>query len=109
MLPEPLTVAARTVDPYLHLDNRGMVLFDGNRCVQFPGGTLGWVAETIQILVDEKRATRRQGDHVFGGFVSEDGTVATIYAGPHDDLATLQVDVSALSELYKHLRPGAAG
>jgi hypothetical protein len=104
MLVQPLTISARTVDPYVHVDNRGLVIFDGLRCVMFPGATLGWVAETIQILTDEKRATRRQGDHILGGFVAEDGATATLYGGRTDDLATLQLDLESLSQLHAQLR-----
>jgi hypothetical protein len=104
MLVEPFTATAQPVEPYLHVDNRGMVVSDGRRCVAFPVATLGWIAETIQLLVEEKRATRRQGDLILGGFVSEDGTTATIYAGPAHDMATLRVSVSSLGELYAQIR-----
>jgi hypothetical protein len=99
----PLTIRGQVVDPYLHLDNRGLVVFDSRLCVMFPAATLPWVAETIQIIRDEKRATRRQGPHVFGGFVHDDGVNATIYAGLTDNLATLQVEVAALGDLCGRL------
>lgn len=101
---KPLTLGARAADPYLHLDNRGLVVFDGYRCLMFPANTLPWVRETLELLLDEKRATRRQGDHYLGGFVAEDGSAATVYAGPVDDLATLRIDVDALTELRDKLR-----
>ena len=101
---EPLTVPARTPAPYLHLDNRGFVIFDGNSCVIFAGNTLGWVRETIELLVEEKRATRHRGDHFFGGMVSEDGQTATLFGGPADALATVDVSVDALGAVMDRLR-----
>lgn len=101
---KPLTVEGRTVSPYMHLDNRGLVVFDGSRCVMLSANTLPWVRETIELVLDEKRATRRQGDHYLGGFLAEDGRSATIFAGPADDLATLRVDVDALAALRDQLR-----
>lgn len=101
---EPLTVPARSPQPYLHLDNRGFVMFDGGRCVIFAGNTLGWVRETIELLLEEKRATRHRGDHFLGGMVSDDGQTVTLYGGPADALATLDVDVGALGAVRDQLR-----
>ena len=96
---KPITIPARPAEPYLHADNRGFAIFDGRRCVMLPATTLPWVAETIEILVSEKRATRHRGDLNLGGFVGDDGQTATLYAGPADDMATLQVDVESLEAL----------
>jgi hypothetical protein len=103
---EPLTVSARTPQPYLHLDNRGFVMFDGTNCVIFAGNTLGWVRETIELLLEERRATRHRGDHFFGGSLSEDGQTATLYGGPADALATVDVSVDALGSMRDRLRGG---
>ena len=103
---EPLTVPARTPQPYLHLDNRGFVMFDGQNCVVFAGNTLPWVRETIELLLDERRATRHRGDHYFGGMVSDDGQTVTLYGGPADALATVDVGVDALSSVRDRLRGG---
>lgn len=103
---EPLTVPARSPKPYLHLDNRGFVMFDGAHCVIFAGAMLGWVRETFDLLVEEKRATRHRGDHYLGGMVSEDGQTVTLYGGPADDLATVDVDVEALRAVREQLRGG---
>jgi hypothetical protein len=99
----PLTVTALPVEPYLHLDNRGLVIFDGRRGVLLAAATLPWVAETFEIILNERRATRTHRDHILGGFLSDDD-VATIYGGPTDDLATLRLDKSALAELVTRLR-----
>ena len=98
-----ITIAGRGVGPYLHADNRGLVIFDGGRCVLVPATMLPWVAETIGILLDEKRATRHRGDVNFGGFVADDGASVTLYAGPAADMATLQVPVEALASLRDQL------
>lgn len=100
----PVTIAGEAVGPYLHLDNRGLVVFDGRRCVMFAAPDLPWVAETLDILREEKRATRRHGPHALGGHLSEDGAHATLYAGPADDLATLRIPADALGVLVERLR-----
>ena len=102
----PITVPGRSPKPYLHLDNRGFVMFDGGRCVIFAGNTLAWVRETIDLLLEEKRATRHRGDHYLGGMVSEDGQTVTLYGGPGDDMATLEVDVDALRAVRGELGGG---
>lgn len=101
---KPLDLSVRPVDPYLHLDNRGFVVFDGRRAVLIAGPAMIFAAETIKVLLEEKRATRRQGDTVFGGFIAEDGRTATIFAGPAEDLATFQTDTEALTLLVGRLR-----
>jgi hypothetical protein len=98
----PLHVAAKTVDPYLHLDNRGLIVYDGFQGVLFPSAMLGWVRETVKLLAEEKRATRRQGDHVLGGMVTDDGT-AVLYGGQEDALISVKTDVSALGQIYEAL------
>ena len=104
MLSEPLTVPGRTVEPYLHIDNRGLVVFDGRRGVIFPGALLGWVRETIELLLDEKRATRHRGEQFLGGWVDEGGGVVTVYAGPADALVSLELPVDTLTALRERLR-----
>lgn len=104
MLAEPLTVTGREVGPYLHVDNRGLVVFDGRRGVILPGALLGWARETIELLLDERRATRHRGDQYLGGWVNDDGTAVTLYAGPADDLVSLELSVDALSALRDGLR-----
>ena len=102
----PLTIPGRPADPYVHLDNRGLVVFDGRRCVSFPENTLGWVRETLDLLIEEKRATRHRGDTFLGGFVSEDGQTVTLYGGPVGDMATLDVSADAIGQLRTRLHGG---
>jgi hypothetical protein len=103
MLSEPLTVPGRAVDPYLHLDNRGLILFDGRRGVLLGGAVLGWVRETIELLIDEQRATRHRGDQFLGGWISDDGATATLYAGPPTDLVSLELPVDTLRAVLGRL------
>ena len=103
MLAEPFTVPGRPTEPYLHADNRGLVMWDGWRGVVFAGASLGWVRETIQLLLDEKRATRHRGEHYLGGWVSEDGETVTLYGGPPEDLVSLTVSAEALTALRQRL------
>src|SRR5687767_5983013 len=96
----PLHVAAKTVDPYLHLDNRGLIIYDGFQGVFFPSAMLGWVRETAKLLAEEKRATRRQGDHVLGGMVADDGS-GVLYRGHAHGLITVKTDGSPLRQPYE--------
>ena len=54
-----LTVQARVPNPYVHVDNRGLILCNGPRCVCVPGAQLRTVAETFEIIADEKREIGR--------------------------------------------------
>jgi hypothetical protein len=92
-----LTVAARMPEPYVHLDNRGLVVSNGERCVMVPSGQFRWAAETLAVIGAEGRATRHQGDHVLGGFAAGDEVV--LFAGTTDDLVTVTLQHAALEEL----------
>ena len=84
-----MTVQARMPNPYLHVDNRGLILCNGPRCVCVPQSQLRTCAETFEIIATEKRATRTQGQHLIGGYV--DGGYVVIYAGTLDDLVSVTV------------------
>ncbi|HEX8101894.1 MAG TPA: hypothetical protein VF533_04740 [Solirubrobacteraceae bacterium] len=99
----PLTVRAAPAEPYIHLDNRGLVLHDGRAATIFLGPTLPWVAQTLEVLLDERRATRHQHQHVLGGFIAEGGA-ATLFAGAPDRLVTLRTDEPTLAEVVRRLR-----
>jgi hypothetical protein len=92
-----VTVGARTPEPYVHLDNRGLVLCNGPRCVCIPGSQLRTVAETFEIIADEQRATRTSGPHLVGGYVV--GDHVTLYAGIADDLASVTLSRIDFDEL----------
>jgi hypothetical protein len=100
---EPMTVAGRSPEPYLHLDNRGLVLFDGAKCVMFAGAMLGWVRETFDLLLDEKRATRHRGDLYLGGMVDDESQTVTLYGGPAEGMATLELGVDTLGAVRDRL------
>ena len=92
-----VTVTARIPEPYVHLDNRGLILCNGPRCVCVPGSQLRTVAETFEIIADEHRATRTSGPHLVGGYV--DGDKVTLYAGTTDDLASVTLTRLDFDEL----------
>ena len=82
-------------------------MFDGGRCVIFDGSTLGWVRETLDLLVEERRAThhhrgplpRRHGHRM------EDRDALRRLA---DAMATVDVDIEALGAVREQLRGGRA-
>lgn len=94
-----LTLSAQTPRPYVHLDNRALVMHDGRRAVAFGNATYKWLAETVALLVEEQRATRQQGSRIFGGFIRADGT-ATLFGGTMDDIVTCDVAFGDLRSLH---------
>jgi len=94
-----ISVPARLPAPYVHADNRGMVMCNGPRCVCIPGSQLRTFAETFTLIADEGRATRSQGDHVAGGYVVGDDVI--LYAGTQDDLVSVTVTAADFNELRK--------
>ncbi|MEY2534409.1 MAG: hypothetical protein QOF29_2319 [bacterium] len=97
-----LTIAAHRPEPYVHLDNRGLVICNGLRCVLIPAANLRWTAETFDLIADERRATRAQGNHVVGGFVTDDGIV--LFAGTREDIVSVGVSRSGFEELRRSIR-----
>jgi hypothetical protein len=78
--PLSATFAASSSEPFVHIDERAVVFYDGTAAVQFERARRRWVHETLGILLDEGRATRTHGVHTLGGFLGDDGGSATIYA-----------------------------
>ena len=78
----PLHVTTTVPEPYVHVDNRALILHDGKGCVMYGSSSFPWLAETLRILLAERRATRQQGPQVFGGFLHEDGSATTRVSGP---------------------------
>jgi len=101
---QSVTVPASASRTYVHVDERAVVLCDGSRVVVFEQAMLRWVAETLRVMCDEGRATRSQGDRVFGGFLADDGS-ADVYAGTRGDTVALRLERSALDALREAL-PG---
>ncbi|WP_445149874.1 hypothetical protein [Baekduia sp. Peel2402] len=77
--PLSATFTASVAEPFVHVDERAVVFYDGTAAVQFERARLRWVHETLTILLDDGRATRTHGVHTLGGFLGDDGT-ATVYA-----------------------------
>jgi hypothetical protein len=98
----PLTIPCSVPEPYVHVDNRALILHDGRACVMYNSAAYPWLAATLQLLIDERRATRQQGPQLFGGFLREDGS-ATLYAGTVHHLVTCDVTAAALSTLHERL------
>jgi hypothetical protein len=96
------TFPAQASSAYVHLDERALVLCDGRTTFLFERARLRWLDETLGILLGEGRATRQQGGHTFGGFVS--GDTATLYAiaGPAVGLS-LALPVDELRALHQAL------
>ena len=82
-----LTLPARLPAPYVHADNRGMVICNGPQCVFVAASQLRSCAETFEIIASEGRATRGQGGHVVGGYKTGEDVV--LYAGTQDDLISV--------------------
>ena len=93
-----LTLDAERPGPHVHLDNRSLFLSDGARTVMFSLSQTRWLAETLDIIAADGRASRAQQHHVFGGFRAADGPVV-LYAGAQEDLVALRVSAEAFAEL----------
>jgi hypothetical protein len=94
-----LTLAARTPDPFVHLDSRGLVFSNGPRCVMLPALSFRFAAETLEIIASERRATRHQHDHIFGGYLADDDVV--LFGGLRDDLVAVSLSRAAFDELRR--------
>ena len=97
-----LTLDAEQAGPHVHLDNRSLFLSDGARTVMFSLSQTRWLAETLDIIEADGRASRAQQHHVFGGFKGADGAVV-LYAGAQEDLVTLRVSGEAFERLRSTL------
>src|SRR3954453_2887205 len=92
-----LTLDAEAPRPYVHLDNRALVLCNGSDCVIPPSARFPWVRETFALIADERRATRTQGDHVPGGFFAAGGVV--LFAGGRDAITSVRLAAGAFATL----------
>jgi hypothetical protein len=98
----PLHLTSSVPDPYIHVDNRALVLHDGRGCVMYGRSSFPWLAETLRVLLEERRATRQQSSQVFGGFLHDDGR-ATLYAGTVHHLVTTTLSGGDLTTLHTRL------
>ena len=104
----PLQLATVAPDPYIHLDNRALIVHDGRHCVMYSQSSFRWLAETLRVLIEERRATRQQSAQVFGGFLHDDGR-ATLYAGSVHHLVTTSLSAADLEALHQRLSKPVTG
>ena len=64
-----------------------------------------WLAEGLQIIADERRATRMLQHRLFGGYV-EDGGAVVLFAGTHDDIVSVRLSGTAFAALRDGLGAG---
>ena len=88
--------------PYVYVDNRAIVISNGSQGVLFSRALTRWLSETLEILALEKRGTRIQQQHVFGGHVADTGDV-TLFAGSHDDVVSVQLSAEAFAAFQAEL------
>jgi hypothetical protein len=95
-----LTIAGEVAAPFVRLDNRALVLSCGARAVGFSLSSSGvFVEETLMIILDDGRATRTQGERMFGGFRDAEGRRVTLYGGTRDDLVVVAIGAAELERL----------
>jgi hypothetical protein len=97
-----LTLDAEQAGPHVHLDNRSLFLSDGGRTVMFSLSQTRWLAETLDIIEADGRASRAQQHHVFGGFRAGNGAVV-LYAGAQENLVSLRITGEAFQQLRSTL------
>jgi hypothetical protein len=97
-----LMLPVKPPDPYVYVDNRAIVISNGTQGVLFSRALTRWLSETLEILAREKRGTRMQQQHVFGGFVAETGAV-TLFAGSHDDVVSVELSAEAFAAFQDEL------
>jgi hypothetical protein len=97
-----LTIAGEVAAPFVRLDSRTLLLCSGSRAVAFSLSSSGvFVEETLMIILDEGRATRAQGDRVFGGFRDADAERITLYGGTRDDLVVVVLGAPEVERLQQ--------
>ena len=100
-----LNLPAERPAGYVYADNRAVVICNGLRAVVFNRVQGRWLRETLEVLADERRATRMQQHHVFGGFFDRSGEVI-LFAGTQDDLVSVRISSTAFAELRTEFENG---
>jgi hypothetical protein len=98
-----INLAAERPAGYVYADNRGVVICNGLRAVLFNRVQGRWLREALEVLAEERRATRMQQQHVFGGFYDSSGDVV-LFAGTQDDLVSVRISPTAFAELRTELQ-----
>src|SRR5258705_10576190 len=93
-----LTLDAERPGPHVHLDNRSLFLSDGARTVMFSLSQTRWLAETLDILAADGRASPPQQHHASGG-VRAANRAGVRYAGAQGDLAGLRLSAGSSAQL----------
>jgi hypothetical protein len=100
-----LTLPAEPAPPYVYVDNRAVVISNGATGVLFNRTQGRWLAESLAIIADERRASRMLQHHVIGGHV-EDGGSVILFAGTHDDVVSIRLSGEAFAALRAELGTG---
>ena len=95
---DAVTIPASVPEPFVHLDNRALIVSAGVNTALFGGAQLRFVAETLQIIAAEGRATRKLGTTALGGFRAGQGRI-TLFAGRPDRLAVVMLDAGPFDDL----------
>ena len=101
----PLTLKVSTPGAYVHADNRALVLSNGRRGVMINRAQGRWVHEALEAIEEERRATRSQQQHAFGGFYTDAGAVV-LFAGTHDDLVSVELSPASFQALREEFAEG---
>jgi hypothetical protein len=100
-----LNLAAERPAGYVYVDNRAVVICNGLRAVLFNRVQGRWLRDTLDAVGEERRATRMQQHHVFGGFMDGSGEVV-LFAGTQDDLVSVRISSAAFAQLRSELENG---
>jgi hypothetical protein len=100
-----LTLPAETASPYVYVDNRALVISNGQHGVLFNRTQGRWLAEGMAIINDERRAIRMLQHRLFGGYMEAGGAVI-LFAGTHDDVVSVRLSGEAFAALRAELGSG---
>ena len=92
-----MNLSAERPAGYVYADNRAVVICNGLRAVAFNRSQGRWLRETLEVIAEERRATRMQQHHVFGGFTESSGDVV-LFAGTQDDMLSVRISSMAFAE-----------
>ena len=87
-----MNLSAERPAGYVYADNRAVVICNGLR-------------ETLEVIAEERRATRMQQHHVFGGFTESSGDVV-LFAGTQDDMLSVRISSMAFAEFRSEFENG---
>ena len=100
-----MNLSAERPAGYVYADNRAVVICNGLRAVAFNRSQGRWLRETLEVIAEERRATRMQQQHVFGGFTESSGEVV-LFAGTQDDLVSVRISSMAFAEFRSEFENG---